>query len=47
MIGNYLSAPVEATPRRDELVEEVRQLQAAISIYRCVVDRLLEKQAAE
>jgi hypothetical protein len=35
-----------ADPEVEAVLEEVRQLRAAIAIYRKVVDRLLEKQVA-
>jgi hypothetical protein len=34
----------DLAPDSDEVREELRQLRAAISIYRHVVDRLLEKR---
>jgi len=35
-----------ADPEFEAVLEEVRQLRAAIAIYRKVVDKLLEKQVA-
>ena len=39
--------PSEAVhPQFEAVLEEVRQLRAAIAIYRKIVDKLLEKKAA-
>jgi hypothetical protein len=34
------------SPKSDELLEEIRQLRAALAVYRKLVDRLLEQNRA-
>ncbi len=39
-------SPACASPRSDELLEEIRQLRAALAVYRKLVDRLIEQSKA-